>query len=607
MSKRAIVLLAIVVAALSAYIALFERGSVTSKELAERSGRVLVSFVREKVERIEIQRKGKRVVLSREGKTATADNLLTSWDVLEPMKAKADSDAIDPLLGELEWLSARRTLEAPSAEDAVRFGLTAPRYRVRYVVGGRSHTLVLGKDDVHGEGVYVRVDDEPRALVVPKSVLEPLNHEPSYFREKKLFTDVVLAWTQKLTIGRGDATVALVREEGRWWIAGDPKAYGDEKRVSEMVEVAAELRAARYLEPEELAAAEAALKSPTLRITLDVVPDAAREDRTSKRYTVEIAGRCGAHENERYLRVVDGPIGCITEGDLKLFEATSDELRDRSLLSVDSSAVEGFELSVGSSKITLSREGEGWKGKGADPIDRRAVEAWLKTLTLARATGFAQPKGFRERAVLTLRLAGDKSSRIAIGEVDAQGALWVRRNREELMVSFAGALSDVLTPIPTRFASLEVWRDHQPSQIVEAEARADGHHRSWALESGSWKLKAGEIGGDVTRLRELLRALIDLHARVYVTDKPRPLHGVAPGRGMLRLKLNDGTKLALTLGAATPGGAFALLDGGPVIELDRDTVGWLTELAGGPRAPIEPTVDDEEPPDHDEDGHDHGH
>jgi hypothetical protein len=47
-----------------------------------------------------------------------------------------------------------------------------------------------------------------------------------------------------------------------------------------------------------------------------------------------------------------------------------------------------------------------------------------------------------------------------------------------------------------------------------------------------------------------------------------------------------------------------------VIEVDVEVVGWLKELAGGPRAPVEPSEaeeDDDEEHDHDHAGHDHEH
>lgn len=611
MSKRVIVLLAIVVAGLSAYIALFERGSVTSKELAERSGRVLVSFVRDKVERVEIQRKGKRVVLARKAPAGADDGSPYGWELREPLSARADSDAIDPLLGELEWLSARRTLEAVSQEDEQRFGLRAPRYRVSYTVGGKTHVLTLGNDDVHGEGVYARVDDEARAYVVPKTVLEPLNHEPGHFRDKQPFPDLVKAWARKIAVRYDDVSFEAVREHDRWWLVDDPKVYADDKRISEMVEAVAELRVARYVEPEDAALAEAALKTPRLRVEVSVIPDETREDRTSQRYALELGSTtCGKHEGEVYGRIVGGALICLREPDLKLLQLPPDELRDRTLFSVERASLAGFELTRGGTTLSVTREGDTWKEKGGAALDAHAVDAWLVTLAAARATGFQPLAGFREQGALTLQLGGDKRVRIALGELDARGEFIVRRGDESVLVRFPGGLADVLTPTRARFASLEVWRAYQPSQIVRAEARAEGHQRSWALESGSWKLKSGDLGGDVARLRELLRALIDLEARVYVSDEPRAAHGLTPGSGTLTLGLSTGKTLTLTLGAATPKGAYAQVDGGAVIEVDAEVVGWLKELAGGPRAPVEPSEadeDDEDEHDRDHAGHDHAH
>src|SRR5262245_44170492 len=124
MARTSIVLLVVAVA-LAGYIVLVERGSISSGEREQRKGSALSEFVRARVEKLELQRKGATVVLVRDV-NAEPDDPAAEWRVVAPYRAKADQEAIDTLLGELEWLDGRKRLEGIDAEDRKRFGLTTP-------------------------------------------------------------------------------------------------------------------------------------------------------------------------------------------------------------------------------------------------------------------------------------------------------------------------------------------------------------------------------------------------------------------------------------------------------------------------------------------------
>ncbi|MDB4973268.1 MAG: hypothetical protein JWN48_1609, partial [Myxococcaceae bacterium] len=492
MSKRAILLLALLALALAAYIAVFERDSVTSKERAERVGRVLVSFVRDKVDRLSIQRKGTRVVLVRK---KLDDGARAGFEVKEPFAATADDDAVDQVLGELEWLSARRTLDPISPADEKSFGLDAPRYRVSYEAAGESHSLSVGQLDVHGDGVYVQVDREPRAYVVPKSLPETLAREPGDYREKQLFPGLVVAWAQKVELTQESGALTLLKEQGRWWLSGEPKTYASGKELDTLLHALSELRATRY---PAVAHADALFSEPQQRIAVAVVPDEAREDKQAESFTLEIAGACADHPGERYVRSAARTqsaslVACVREEDLAALPRSVDRLRESRLFGAEASAIARFVLVRGKDTLSLARDGEGWKADAdvateqAGQVDRTAVEAWLSELASARAVSFLPLGPFEERGSLTLELSDKKSERIALGDLSAVGELIVRRGDEQQLVSFPGSLFDRLQPTRGRFAPLAVWPGHQPSEVVRVSAHYAAQARVLTLQSGSWR------------------------------------------------------------------------------------------------------------------------
>jgi hypothetical protein len=618
MSKRAIVVLALLALALAGYIVVFERSSVTSSELSGRSGRVLTQFVRDKVEQLSIQRKGTRVLLTR---NKLADGAPSSFQVREPFVAKADDDVVDQLLGELEWMSARRTLDAISREDQQRFGLTAPRVRVGFTVGGATHTLAVGNTDVHGDAVYVRVDDEPRAYVVPRTIAEVLDQEPGDYRDKQLLPELTVAWAQRISLRQDEAQKELSREQARWFTDEAPRSYADGKRIDELLHALSELRAARYLDPATQAKVAPSFRTPSLHVEVAVAPPEAREDQKPRSFVLELAGPCADHPGERYARAqlsaASATFACVADSELEPFEVGADSLREPRLFSTDVHSIERFVLTRGTDKLALVRDGESWKAQGgaaveqAGPIDREAVEAWLADLAAARASKFAPlgPSGFVERGSLLLELidaSGSKtrpSERIALGELTAEGTLPVRRGEEPLLVELPGSVFDRLLPSQGRFRSLELWSGHQPSEVTRIDARAGAEARVLTLTAGVW---SSSQPVDSDRVRELVHDLLDQRARAYLSAEARAPHGFDAPSMRVELGLARGGPLTLELGAPTDRGAYARLDGHAVLEVGSETIALLGELAGRPR-PARPAHVDDDDDDEVEPGHEHAH
>jgi hypothetical protein len=571
-STRTIAILGVITAALLAYVLVFERQSVTSKELADRAGRVLPSFVRDKVERITVQRRGVDVVLARKRE---ADGL-GALTLIAPLEAAADSEAGDRLLGELEWLSARRTVE-----DNGQFGLDKPRFRISYVVGGATHVLAVGNDDVHGEGLYVRVDRDPKVFVVPRMLLEVIDHDPGYFRDKALFPELTVAWANALTVRNVALTHEFHKQDGRWWLEQpSDKRYADEQKIDAVLQALSSLRASREVEPGDEATAKQALAEVTLRVDVSVVPDETREDKKPVALSLEVAGPCG--KDERYARIATRLV-CIKASELSVFQVEGEPIEPR-LFRTPRNEVERFVLSRGKDQLAWKRDGTKWKSDVGAPADADAIESWLEDLAMARASRTHKLAGFVEQGKLRLERIGGQSEELAYGAL-ANDELPVHRGDESVLVAFPASVHDRLAPLRERFVPLALW-SQQPSDVVSFEAQVGEHRRAGTLREGEWRSDAGS-----DQVRELVRALVATEALAYLGDTPRAEHGLAVGK--LVFGLRDGKLLTLELGASTSRGVYARR-GKDVLELSSTTFALIQELAGGPRAPrVHEDEDDE--------------
>ncbi|HEX4355722.1 MAG TPA: DUF4340 domain-containing protein, partial [Polyangiales bacterium] len=155
MSRTNIILFGVVLT-LGAFIAFFERGTLSTSERDGRKGQVLDSFVRDKVQRIELQRKGITTVLVRRAADPNDQFDVPGWSVEQPYKARADHVVVDNLLGALEYFEPRRTLGPLSDAERARFGLTKPRFRVAFTVGRDRVSFRVGSPAADG-GTYLEL------------------------------------------------------------------------------------------------------------------------------------------------------------------------------------------------------------------------------------------------------------------------------------------------------------------------------------------------------------------------------------------------------------------------------------------------------------------
>lgn len=602
MSKKATIVLALLVAALGGYIALFERGSLTSKELDARQGKVLTTFVRDKIDRLELTRGGKKLVLER----SPLEDGWADWKMTAPVKVAADQQAVDGVLGELEWLSARRTLQNISAEDKKSFGLADAKLVVRFRVAKQEHTLRIGNTDVHGESHYAVRDDETTAYLVPKTIVEALDHDAGHFRSKQILGDITAAWAQRLELHTQAGAQLLQKESDRWWYATGLKTLADEQRINMLINQLDTLRAERYLEGAEKQAAQQALAQGST-VELRVMPDQHREDKAPERFLLRFAGACLGHEGERYAQAGDGddPV-CVAADMLRVLEATENELRLTRLFGVDSSEVERIALKAGSESMVLRRSGENWlRDAGAAP-DRESVEAWLADLGSLRAGAPAPLRTLREDASINLALASEKQLVLHAHFDEAAQHTLVWRDGENVLWTFGWELAERLQPSPKRFGSLEPWASKQPSQVTWVDARTGTLRRSLSLREGAWHTdKAKLADDDNARVREAVRELIKLHLLANVTERARPVHGLDAPRAQVSLRLTgEAQPLELTLGALTARGSYARL-GGLVVEVGAELERAITQLAGGTVSAPEAGAAVEEEHDEPSDEHDH--
>jgi hypothetical protein len=597
MGVRTTIGLAVVACGLLGYIVFFERGSLTSGELDKRKADALPEFVRDRVTKLEVQRKGVWTVLER-GPDPDNDLDLGGWKLVSPLRADADQDAVEDLLAALEWMSVRRRLGELNAEDRARFGFDTPRVRVRFTVGRGRYSLVVGNPAPGGEGVYVQGSDPSVAHVVGRDLIESLRRDPGDYHTKELHGGLSALTTTRLRVRDATGERVVTKQDGMWWLGdGAERALASEPDVDAAVQALDRVRAKRFVATEMKDAHAYGLAAPTVEFVATYTrliepersrlpvrpPDPAAKPRTEEvTLRLMLGNECEGHAGERYARADAGPVMCVAESDLAAARKQADELRERRLLPVDATGAKSVRLERAGRVLTLSREDDKWsyEVRAGDAVETSgkaregSVATWLDALARAQAEAFA-PLGDAADAGTDGRLRIERESEPAVVEVTLAATdvtdVRARRAGEPWVAVYPASVSALLMPSAGPFRPLRLI-DETPDSLRAWEIeRGDERERLVRDAAGAWTVEAPvRVDADRVAVAELVRMVAGLEAVGFVADAAEPAHGLDAPWVVARARFaGEGDakerERVLQLGAATEGGRFARLDGGPAV------------------------------------------
>lgn len=587
---KSTVILGVVAAVLLAFILIFERGTVSTGEVARRGGAVLSRFVRARVAKLEIQRSGETTILERT-RDDENDFDLGIWKLASPIQAEADDEAVDVLLGALEWMGNRRRLDDVSSSDRARFGLDTPRYRVWYTVGSERMLMRVGGQTPNGDGVYVEGDQAGSVFVVGKDLPEALDHAPGHYHTKVLHDGVMLQSTLRMTLRTEAGELQVTQNDGRFRLAAPVEGLVSRGALTASLDALDQLKATRFIAAKIDDPARYGFDAPLFEAivgkrTLVGEPkgkDSKFEERPRR---FRLGASCGEHVGESYFVVGDeGPVMCVMEAELGAVRIGLDAMRERRLLNLDDDQVAGVTVTAGTWKLSLTQDldAKSWRYSVAEPgaklsegkAEQASVTDWLGQLRAQTAEEFEQgaadgPVAEAQVRVHFDRIGDNPDYDIALVAGGEPGAL-VRRADEPTLVRFGPGTKALLRPPAARFfarrlvsrpagalTSLEVER----GGVSERVTRADNDE--FTVE------RPVSIAADRVTLQEVGRLIGALEAVRFVADAAAPEHGLDSPAVIARARFGngkgkDGESVVLRLGNEIEGGRFAALgEGGAV-------------------------------------------
>ncbi len=372
MRPSRLVVLALVVIGLGAWIYFVERHKPTTDELKERADKLFPSFKTESAERIVINNSHGTFELAKEH---------DAWRLLKPIADDANSGAVSSLLASLSGLRAERTLD-PKEIKLADYGLTAPKLALTVTdKGGTSVTVKLGDELPLGDE-RAAVTDGRKVYLVSKYFASDLDRDLAGWRSTEL-TSVMSSDVASLAIRGAGGRVALAHAGANWSLTEPIADLADRERAESVV---SDLNAAHIKEfldnPGDLAAL--GLANPRLEITV------VRKDNKPP-LQLAFGNERKVKESQQVACKRGERVFWVDSSATAHASVAPADWRSKKLLALDSWAATKLDLEAGGQKISLEQKDGTWKAGGAE-ADGEEIMRRLEDLADLQVVTFDRPK-----------------------------------------------------------------------------------------------------------------------------------------------------------------------------------------------------------------------
>jgi hypothetical protein len=518
------------------------------EKVAARKDRVL-SVEPADVKELVLRRGPETVRLRREG---------DGWEMLEPVKGRADRGSVDETVTSLATAKMDREI-AEKPEALGEFGLEQPAAEATLInKDGKDVTLLLGAKSPTGVWVYAQERGRPNVFVLSDGVFRDVTRPVAEFRNKTILTfdrkDV-----SGLEVALPGETLTVERTgDTQWKLTAPRELRADGDALSDFFDKLGGGRIKEFVADAPPSLEPYGLTRP-VRVTIHVGKD---KDRSTKTL---LLGRVDHKKKGVYgQRPGESTVLLLPEEVWTALPKATAALRDKTVLDFERDQVIGLDVESPRGAVTLSRKGDRWtitkpQALPADQVEAGAVLMGLKNLRARAflsedATGIPRylerPQvranlSFKEGAPLTVLLAPAPEKRD--GRAMAYAAI---AGRGPVVLVEASALADIgrsLTDLRDRMLISAL----DPKQVKRIQIRREGGAALLERKGETeWRfLEGGKGDAKGTKVEDILYALRGLKWKEIAAPTAGDLakFGLEPAASEIGLYRADGTALATVL------------------------------------------------------------
>src|SRR5215468_8287724 len=397
----------------------------------------------------------RRVVLKTPGGEMELEKKDTHWDILNPLRARADDQKVNDLLSQVT--SARiGQFVADDRGDLRTYGLAEPRGSITLFdqeqkkdqkveigesikVFGREdkgQTLQIGTvPEKEKDQVYVRFAPRGSVYTLPKKIEELLNAKPADLRDNHLVridTNIL----DRITVDApGKTKTVLARKDGNWMIPSRNNASADPGAVRRMLDTLQNERVTKFVEDVAPNLPKYGLDKPQLQLTFSsFASENTAETKAGEQPFATIA--FGKQEGDNvYARLTDEPFVVTVPRGL-LDQISPDTLRWQDLSVFKFKPEQIHRISITTDKeLSLERDQNNqWHWlQGSGAINQPNLQSLLKALSnlyAVRWLGTTTPQqGFDKPQLLvsfTTSPDNKTSYKLTVGAQNSDGTFCAR-------------------------------------------------------------------------------------------------------------------------------------------------------------------------------------
>src|SRR5579863_5964478 len=339
------------------------------------------------------------------------------WRITSPTSLAADQSAVSSLLGTFSSLNSERLVEE-KASNLVPYGLDAPKLEVELSEkGNKTQKLLLGDETPAGNGIYAKLDGDPRVFTIPKYDKTSIDKNANDLRDKRLLT-VEFDKISQVDLTTKKQEIAFGRNKDEWQIVKPRPLRADGTAVDELVRALTDAKM-------ELDASDDPKKDASLFSTAAPVATAKA---TAESGTQELQVR--KNKDDYYAK------SCVLEGIYKVpstlgqaFDKNMDDCRNKKLFDLSSDDPNKIEIRDGAKTYFLTRSGEDWWSGTAKKKDTGTVQDLVDKIRELAASKFVD-SGFGA-PLIDLTVTSNDGKRVEKVSISKAGDNYIAKRENE--------------------------------------------------------------------------------------------------------------------------------------------------------------------------------
>ena len=311
-------------------------------------------------------------------------NSAGQWHITSPTPLPADQSAVASLLGTFSSLNSERLVEE-KAGDLAPYGLDAPKLEVDLTEkNNQTQKLLLGDATPAGNGMYAKLDSDPRVFTVPSYDKTSIDKSASDLRDKRLLT-VNPDKISQVNVVAKKQEMAFGRNKDEWQIIKPKPLRADGAQVDELVRALTDAKMELDASDDQKKTA-ATFASATPVATAKVTAESGTQELQLRKSKNDYYAKSSAVEG---VYKVASTLGQALDKNLEDF-------RNKKLFDLGSDDPNKIGLQDGSKTSFLTRSGEDWWSGSAKKMDAGTVQDFVDKIRDLSASkfldsGFAVP------------------------------------------------------------------------------------------------------------------------------------------------------------------------------------------------------------------------